>query len=539
MKSSDLRLLLSRSGSRRVLFVAVVAAISWSAVIVISALILSSLITDIINGEGSAPTVLIYLAAAWGFRAIFQSSFEYWCSKQAVRIKQELRSEVTGSLDAYSNVSASHISVLLVKGLNSLDIYLGRFVPQMFFASITPVVVITTILILDPLSGFITIVTLPLIPIFGALIGKYTADSVAKKWQSLGSLSKYFEDSLRGFVTLKIFGRHSSQSARIKEMGDRYTDETMKVLKISFLSALALELCATISVALIAVSIGIRLVDDQISFGHALAVLILAPEVYFPLRNAASLFHASVDGTQALAELSAIRNMAEKKVDQVQHDFSSLSELAWEKWSLNVPRRINSTIDAGQLKGGDIHFIVGESGIGKTSFAMNLLGVGKTAKVYADAIELSPAYQESWFKVIGWIPQNPALASGTVRKQFTLVDSSLRDEVITTLLKKCGLPLSDLPQGLDTPLANASEGGSAASGGQIRKIAIARALAAKPRVIIADEPTADLDQESSNQVLATLREYAANGAIVICVSHDLSLLEKGDSTSTFVRGALS
>ena len=539
MKSSDLRLLLSRGGSRRVLFVAIAAALLWSAAIVVSALILSSLITDIINGERSVPTLLIYLACAWGFRAIFQSTFEFWCSRQAVRIKQELRSEVTGSLDVYSNIPASHMSVLLVKGLNSLDIYLGRFVPQMFFASITPVIVITTILILDPLSGLIAIVTLPLIPIFGALIGKYTADSVAKKWQTLGSLSKYFEDSLRGFVTLKIFGRHSSQSVRIKEMGDRYTDETMKVLKISFLSALALELCATISVALIAVSIGIRLVDDQISFGHALAVLILAPEVYFPLRNAASLFHASVDGTQALAELSAIRNMAEKKVDQVQHDFSSLSELAWEKWSLNVPRRINSTIDAGQLNGGDIHFIVGESGIGKTSFAMNLLGVGKTAKVYADAIELSPAYQESWFKVIGWIPQNPALASGTVRKQFTLVDSSLRDEVITTLLKKCGLPLSDLPQGLDTPLANASEGGSAASGGQIRKIAIARALAANPRVIIADEPTADLDQESSNQVLATLREYAANGAIVICVSHDLSLLEKGDTTSTFVRGALS
>ena len=539
MKSSDLRLLLSRGGSRRVLFVAIAAALLWSAAIVVSALILSSLITDIINGERSVPTLLIYLACAWGFRAIFQSTFEFWCSRQAVRIKQELRSEVTGSLDVYSNIPASHMSVLLVKGLNSLDIYLGRFVPQMFFASITPVIVISTILILDPLSGLIAIVTLPLIPIFGALIGKYTADSVAKKWQTLGSLSKYFEDSLRGFVTLKIFGRHSSQSVRIKEMGDRYTNETMKVLKISFLSALALELCATISVALIAVSIGIRLVDDQISFGHALAVLILAPEVYFPLRNAASLFHASVDGTQALAELGAIRNMAEKKVDQVQHDFSSLSELAWEKWSLNVPRRINSTIDAGQLKGGDIHFIVGESGIGKTSFAMNLLGVGKTAKVYADAIELSPAYQESWFKVIGWIPQNPALASGTVRKQFTLVDSSLRDEVITTLLKKCGLPLSDLPQGLDTPLANASEGGSAASGGQIRKIAIARALAAKPRVIIADEPTADLDQESSNQVLATLREYAANGAIVICVSHDLSLLEKGDSTSTFVRGALS
>jgi ABC-type transport system involved in cytochrome bd biosynthesis fused ATPase/permease subunit len=511
----------------------------WSAVIVVSALLLSSLINDIINHEGSSPTLLLYLAGAWGFRAIFQSSFEFWCSRQAVRIKQELRSEVTSSLNAYSNISASHVSVLLVKGLNSLDIYLGRFVPQMFFASITPVVVITTIFLLDPLSGFITILTLPLIPIFGALIGKYTADSVAKKWQSLGSLSKYFEDSLRGFVTLKIFGRHNTQSARIKEMGDRYTDETMKVLRISFLSALALELCATISVALIAVSIGVRLVDDHISFVSSLAVLILAPEVYFPLRNAASLFHASADGTQALAELSAVKKSAHQQVEQESHDFSTLSTISWQSWSLNIPGRVNSTIMGGQLKSGDIHFIVGESGIGKTSFAMNLLGVTNSAKVFGDGIGLNPALQQSWFEVVGWIPQNPALASGTVRKQFTLVNSALTDLDITALLTQCGLSLSDLPQGLDTPLASTSEGGSAASGGQIRKIAIARALAAKPRVIIADEPTADLDQESSDQVLNTLRAYAASGAIVICISHDLSLLVDTDTTSTFELGVLS
>lgn len=539
MKSSDLRLLLSRGGSRRVLFVAIAAALSWSAAIVVSALILSSLITGIINHDGSLPTLLIFLACAWGFRAIFQSTFEYWCSRQAVRMKQELRSEITASLDAYSNLSASHVSTLLVKGLNSLDIYLGRFVPQMFFASITPFVVIATILILDPLSGVIAILTLPLIPLFGALIGKYTADSVAKKWQTLGSLSKYFEDSLRGFVTLKIFGRHKSQSERIALMGDRYTDETMKVLKISFLSALALELCATISVALIAVSIGIRLVDDHISFVHALAVLILAPEVYFPLRNAASLFHASADGTQALAELTAMKNAGIVSTEQVAHDFSKLSSISWNKWHLDVPGRINSSINSHELHAGQIHFITGESGIGKTSFAMNLLGVSDSATIFADGVQLTPSLQQAWFKVIGWIPQSPALATGTVRKQFTLLNSALSDVEITELLKECGLSLEDLPQALETIIAGSGESGSSASGGQIRKIAIARALAAKPRVIIADEPTADLDEISSNQVLEALRAYAASGAIVICISHDLSLLTASDSTSTFARGALA
>jgi ABC-type transport system involved in cytochrome bd biosynthesis fused ATPase/permease subunit len=409
----------------------------------------------------------------------------------------------------------------------------------MFFASITPFVVIATVLILDPLSGVIAILTLPLIPLFGALIGKYTADSVAKKWQSLGSLSKYFEDSLRGFVTLKIFGRHKSQSERIALMGDRYTDETMKVLKISFLSALALELCATISVALIAVSIGIRLVDDHISFAHALAVLILAPEVYFPLRNAASLFHASADGTQALAELTAMKNAGIAKTGQETYDFSKLSTISWNKWSLDIPGRINSSINSHELHSGQIHFIVGESGIGKTSFAMNLLGVSDTASIFADGVEITPALQQSWFKVVGWIPQSPALATGSVRKQFTLVDNTINDQQIIELLTQCGLSTQDLPHALDTNIANAGESGSSASGGQMRKIAIARALAAKPRVIIADEPTADLDQASSHQVLTALRNYAAQGAIVVCISHDLSLLLPADSTSTFVRGELA
>ena len=538
MKSVDLRLLLSRGGSRRVLSVAVIAALLWSVAIVVSALILSSLISGIINHTGSLPTLLIYLACAWGFRAIFQSSFEYWCSLQAVRIKQQIRSEVTESLGSYSNLSGAHVSTLLVKGLNSLDIYLGRFVPQMFFASITPFVVIATIMILDPLSGIIALLTLPLIPIFGALIGKFTADSVARKWQSLGSLSKYFEDSLRGFVTLKIFNRHESQSQRIAAMGDRYTSETMKVLRISFLSALALELCATISVALIAVSIGIRLVDDHISFVHALAVLILAPEVYFPLRNAASLFHASADGSQAFAELNQLKNLGLGRAEQINRDFSTFSKISWQEWELDIPGRINSKIAAQELHSGQIHFIVGDSGSGKTSFAMNLLGVTDSASIYIDDQPLRTQNQDSWFSAIGWIPQTPALASGSVRKQFTLVKPMIEDATISGLLGSCGLSLTDLTLGLETEIGADGEGGSAVSGGQLRKIAIARALAAKPRLIIADEPTADLDQESSEKVLGVLREYAQTGAIVICISHDLSILKDTDSISRFKRGAL-
>lgn len=533
MKSVDLRLLLSRSGSRRLFFVSIAAAIIWSSLIVISALVLSKIIAGLIDNSEGISRLIIFLAFLWFFRAIFQSRFEYWCSLQAVRIKQEIRGEITSSLDSFTNLSSSNLSTLLVKGLNSLDIYLGRFLPQLFFASITPVVVIVTILILDPLSGVIAILTLPLIPLFGALIGRYTADSVAKKWQSLGLLSHYFEDSLRGFVTLKIFSRLKSQPQRITEMGDRYTEETMKVLRISFLSALALELCATISVALIAVSIGLRLVDGTIGFTSSLAVLILAPEVYFPLRNAASLFHASADGSEAFAQLTQIQSQRAVSVIDEPHDFSRVSTLEWSDWSLNIPGRIDTSIRGEVLHSGDIFFIVGESGIGKSSFALNLLGVNNQATLTADGVEVTAERRKSWFKSIGWVPQNPQLAHGDVLHQFTIVDESLSNDEITEILGRCGLALKDLPQGLSTSIGSSGEVGSAASGGQVRKIALARAIAAKPRVLIADEPTADLDQASGELILKALRDYASSGAIVICITHDRSVLQHDDLIATF------
>jgi ABC-type transport system involved in cytochrome bd biosynthesis fused ATPase/permease subunit len=538
VKSNNLRLLFQRGGSRRLFFVSAIGAIIWSAIIVVSALVLARVIVAVIDLDSSAFSLIGLLATLWAFRAIFQSGFELWCSKQAVTIKQEIRAEVTSALDTYAHIPPAIISTLLVKGLNSLDIYLGRFLPQLFFASVTPFVVITTMFLLDPLSGFIAVFTLPLIPLFGALIGKYTADSVNKKWRSLGSLSTYFEDSLRGFVTLKIFGRHKSQGQRIEEMGDRYTQETMKVLKISFLSALALELCATISVALIAVSVGLRLVDSKMGFTTSLAVLILAPEVYFPLRNAASLFHASADGTEALEQLTNLQVDQSQIPAQLDVDFSLVDSISWNQWGLHVTGRSPCSIAAQTINSGDMHFIVGDSGIGKTTFALNLLGIrndaGVTVRAHGQEHTLDASLKDSWFKTIGWVPQQPQLAYGSLRQQFQLITPTIEDAAIIKMLTRCGLEVNDLPNGLETQLGAVGESSNAASGGQIRRIAIARALISRPQVLIADEPTADLDSESAEKVMKTLRGYATSGAVVICVTHDVSIIRADDSQQSFV-----
>ena len=536
MKSADLRLLLQWSSSRRLILVAISATVTWSALIVVSALLLAKVVVSSIALDPNTPKLILELTIIWFLRVSFSPVYEYWCGKQAIAIKSEVRKSVTLQLPNYQSTSPAYLSALLVKGLNHLDIYLGRFLPQLFISAATPMVIISTIFFLDPLSALISLLTLPLIPLFGALIGRYTAESVQRKWQSLGTLSKYFEDSLRGFITLKVFGRTKTQSERIGAMGDKYTAETMKVLKISFLSALALELVATISVALIAVSIGLRLVDDHISFLAALSILILAPEVYFPLRNAASLFHASADGSQTLAEIRALQKNASIEVEQSEENFVAASRITWQDWLIEIPGRATSYLPANTINSGEVFFIVGESGIGKSTFALNLIGASFTAnlRVGSDQRLITPELRSAWQQVIGWVPQTPQLAPGSIRRQFKLINSQITDSEILEYLQSVSLDLADLPDGLDSIVGGVAEGSNAASGGQVRKVALARALSSNPRVLVCDEPTADLDSASGDQVIKTLRQYAHSGAIVICVTHDLSVIGATDRTASFL-----
>jgi ABC-type transport system involved in cytochrome bd biosynthesis fused ATPase/permease subunit len=500
--------------SRKLFFGAVLGAVINTAIVIGNAFLIGAVIVGLIYQHPSLMQHIVSLATLWLFRAFFTSQFERWSSQQAASLKSELRISVLENQSAIESTPATHLTTLLIKGANSLDIYLARFLPQMFGAVITPIAVIIAIGAMDFLSALVALFTLPIIPLFGALIGRYTNDAVTAKWQSLGTLSKYFEDSLRGIFTLAIFGRHKNQSLRIEEMGDKYTRETMKVLRVSFLSALVLELAATISVALIAVEIGLRLVGSSMEFFPALVVLVLAPEVYFPLRNAASLFHASADGGAALSELTSIK--VESQLPSGSQELDRVKALTWESWSSPFGR---GELAPAHLKSGDLVVLRGGSGLGKTTFLHSLLRFNPSATIHINGAPIEEFSRESVHKAIGWVPQNPSLISGSIRELFTLVDPSLTDQELITALDQVGLRLTDLSNGLDTVVSGVGEKSGHISGGQRRRISIARALATKPSLLIADEPTADLDPASAQEILSLLARVARNGVIVIAVLH--------------------
>ncbi|MEY3128662.1 MAG: hypothetical protein RIS06_1218, partial [Actinomycetota bacterium] len=220
-------------------------------------------------------------------------------------LTERLAAVASGAIRHYKNGPAQ-LSLLATKGIDNLDPYFSRFIPQLFIASVIPFFVGITISTQDFISGIVLIFTVPLIPLFGMLIGRFTASATERKWQTLSLLSGYFLDLLSGLQTLKVYGRSRYQIARLKQVNDKYRQETMRVLRISFLSSLALELIATLSVALIAVTIGLRLVNGTISLQIGLFVLILAPEVYWPIRQVAAHFHAASDGVSAASQVFSI-----------------------------------------------------------------------------------------------------------------------------------------------------------------------------------------------------------------------------------------
>ncbi len=439
-----------------------------------------------------------------------------------------------------SGTRSGALTTLCTRGIDALDAYFARYLPQLVLAVLVPVGVAAAILTQDPLSALLVVLTVPLIPLFMIVIGSFTRRQVDRQWHALATLSGHFLDVVAGLPTLKVFGRAKSQAVAIAEVGDRYRRSTMEVLRISFLSALALEFVATLSVALVAVAVGLRLVYGEMTLLAGLTALLLAPEAYLPLRLVGQHYHAAAEGVGAANQVFAV--LEESPVGGATTSVPDLTDSVIRLESVDViyPGGTSPVVVdvAFELNQGTVTALVGPSGAGKSTVLATLMSFVSPAR---GAISIRPSGgpptwladldPAAWRMQVSYLPQAPYLGSGRLVDVARLGTPEASDTEVLQALATAGLDLASpsglaaLPEGLATVLG---EGGVGLSAGQQRRVALARILLQDRPLVLLDEPTAALDAHSEDAVVAAVRALRSRGRTVLVVAHRPALAALAD-----------
>lgn len=386
-------------------------------------------------------------------------------------------------------------------GINQVEEYLHLILPKMLNMMIIPWILLVMIFLLDWQSGIVLLVVFPLIIIFMIILG-YAAQSKAdKQYKVFQLLSNHFIDSLRGIDTLKFFGISKQYSRSIFSTSERFREATMSTLKVAILSTFALDFFTTLSVAVVAVLLGLRLINEEIFLFPALTVLILAPEYFLPIRDFSSDYHATLDGKNAMDDVNKILDILENQDEK-------LSLPSWDKDSrlavalqYNYEDKLGAEVDF-SVKGYQKIGIIGMSGSGKSTLINLMSGFLRPDKsqITFDGIEIKAFDQPNWQEQLIYIPQNPYVFQRSMRENIAFYHPNATDEEILQAIEVTGLTelLAELPDGLDTKLG---EGERPLSGGQAQRIALARAFLNQERkILLFDEPTAHLDIETEVEI---------------------------------------
>ncbi|GAA5110132.1 thiol reductant ABC exporter subunit CydD [Pseudonocardia adelaidensis] len=414
--------------------------------------------------------------------------------------------------------SVGQLATLASRGVDGLDGYVGRYLPQVVVGAVVPLVVGVRILTADWVSALLVGVTVPLIPLFMVLIGLHTKARTARQWRALAVLGHHFLDVVAGLDVLIAFGRARRQGQQIAAMSERYRLETMRGLRVAFLSSLALELLATLSVALVAVSVGLRLVAGQLDLATGLLVIVLAPEVYLPLRAVAARFHDSAEGAAAAGDVFAVLDVpADRPANALPAPDPTAGPVRLN--AVGVDGRAGRVLDAVSITiaPGEVLGLTGPSGAGKSTLLDLLLGWRRPDRgaVTVDGVDLGDVDRDAWLRRVAWVPQRPVLIAGTVGDNVRLGAPHATDAELTAVAATAAL---DLP--LDTPV---HERGQGLSTGQQRRVALARALLADRPLLLLDEPTEGVDADTEVAVLAALPAALA-GRTAVVVSHRSAVL---------------
>ena len=543
MRPVDPRLLRYATASRG-FFVAIAAiGVAQTLVIVAFAWLVTRAITGVIDGTPAAELtgILTALAGVIVLRAALLWAREIVCARASARVEAQLRAQLVTAIAALgpewlAQRNTARLAVIAGRGLEVLDAYFARYLPQLVLTVIATPILVAVMWWQDWISGLTVILTIPLIPLFMVLIGLATRAVQNAQWQTLGRLAARFADTVRGLSTLKLFSRQYRAVSSIEKVTASYRRETMRVLRVSFLSGFALELLASISVAIVAVSIGFRLIDGSLTLAVGLFVLLLAPEAYLPLRQVGVQFHAAAEGVAATDDVFAVLDAAAEavpKTDAAEGTAGSVTDAADTPTvvvhGLRV-RRDERLLPAVSFTAepGTVTLIEGPSGSGKTSVLAALRGAagfeGTATVAGRDVRALAPS---AW---LAWAGQQPGLIAGTIEDNVRLGDPATgpvggdgadADVAGPRALARRALHLSQAA-GLD-PATELGVQGAGLSGGQAQRVAVARAiyrhLSGHAPVIALDEPSAALDAATEQGLWRAVRTLADDGATVLLVSH--------------------
>ena len=512
----DPRLWRYAAASRSFFVVIALLSLLQTAVIVGFAFFTTRAIVDAIAGADLAGTLLA-LAGIVVARSVLALIRERVAARASARVESQLRAAVLDGVaqlgpEWTASRSTSHLALVAGRGLDALEPYVGRYLPQLVQTVIATPILVAAMWSADAISGLTVLLTLPLIPIFMILIGLATRSVQRRQWETLTRLATRFSETVQGLSTLTVFGRQRRAADAIERVTDDYRRETMTVLRVSFLSGFALEFLASISVAIVAVAIGFRLIDGSLTLSVGLFVLLLAPEAFLPLRQVGVQFHAASEGVAATRDVFAVLDdAAAASADIAPAPAPTGTDHVLRVRDVRVRDLPPVTLDA---RSGEIVLIEGPSGAGKSSLLHALLGFAPaTGRIEFDGVAASSLAPSAW---LGWAGQRAGLAAGTVAQNIRLGDDDMPDATVREALELVGLGALD-------PARMLGVQGAGLSGGQAQRVAVARALARHLRghapVLALDEPSAALDADAEAHLWRSLRQVADAGALIVLVSH--------------------
>ncbi|MFB9990532.1 thiol reductant ABC exporter subunit CydD [Deinococcus oregonensis] len=480
---------------------------------------------------GWAPSALSHaflgLAAVWLARSMVGGVREVWAARAAARVKREMRARmITQILNLgplfVSGQRAGELTELVVEGAERLEGFVGRAVPGMVYAAVLPPLLALTVLWLDPLSGLILLLTGPLIVVLLWLVGSMADRATKAQWWTLGRLSAGFVDTLRGLPTLVVFGREQERLAALRTQDDDYRRVTLGVLRTAFLSAFVLEFGSTLSTALVAVTVGVRLFEGGLPFERAFFVLLLVPEFFGPLRALGADHHAGMEARAASEQMALLLEQAVPGQGRLPVPAGPL-QIEFREVSLRYGERPALSDVTLTLRPGSRTLLVGESGAGKTSVAWLLLGFvpPTSGEVFVNGVPLSDLEPVAWRARISYVPERPYLFPGTVRDQILLGRPDATDAEVVAAAQSADAHtfISALPCGYDTEVGAE---GARLSGGERLRLALARAFLRNTDLLILDEPTSQLDADSEDRIRAALERLSV-GRTVLTISHRTAL----------------